>query len=307
MSRVVLISNPVASQFTGGDHRRVMAILSRGHDRVDAVWPATVAATAEESAAAAESGASTVIAMGGDGMVHHVSQGLVGTDTALGVIPVGTTNVVARLLGIPKRVSRAARIIAGAGSHRVVGTARLTLTRGATETVHHALFACGFGIDAVVVDQANADPYRKYRFGSLHYARTAIGVGLFGFPSVRPHLELRAGSRHARAASVQVQFRDIYTYFGLVPLKVAPDPPSPMTLLILERLRRRRIPRIVYNLLARRPLGEIPEFEVWEGVESLTLEAEPAVAAQADGEALGLVDAAEVDWVPESLRVITPR
>lgn len=306
MHRVVLISNPVASQFTGGDHRRVMAILSKSNDQVDAEWPPTVAATTEAAAAAAQSGAAVVVAMGGDGMVHHVSQGLVGTDTALGVIPVGTTNVVARLLGIPKRVSRAARIIAGARGHRLLGTTRLTLGRGATETVHHALFACGFGMDAMVVDRANADPYRKYRFGSLHYARTAVGVGLLKFPSVRPHLEVRAGSRRARASSVQVQFREIYTYFGLVPLKISPDPPSPMTLLVLERLRRRRIPQIAYSLLARRPLDDLPEIEVWEGVDSLALEAEPPVAAQADGESLGLVDSATVEWVPDSLRVIAP-
>lgn len=304
MNRVVVIANPVASQFTGGSHRRVMAILSRSHDEVEAVWPATAAGTAETAAAAAASGVSLVVAMGGDGMVHHVSQGLVGTEAILGVIPVGTTNVMARLLGIPKRVSRAARLIAGAESHHMLGTTRLSLTHGAIETSHHALFACGFGIDALVVNQANQDPYRKYRFGSLHYARTALGVGLIAFPRTRPHLEVRSGSRHASAASVQVQFREVYTYFGPMPLRVAPDPPAPMTVLVMERLRRRRIPRIAYNLFARRSLGVIADTEVWEHVESLTLRADPAVAAQADGEALGLVESASVEWVPDSLRVI---
>ncbi|MBW3666828.1 MAG: hypothetical protein KY394_04450, partial [Actinobacteria bacterium] len=237
MDRVVVIANPVASQFTGGSHRRVMAILSRSHHEVEAVWPATAAGTAETAAAAAASGASLVVAMGGDGMVHHVSQGLVGTEAVLGVIPVGTTNVMARLLGIPRRVSRAARLIAGAESHHMLGTTRLALTHGAIETSHHALFACGFGMDALVVNRANQDPYRKYRFGSLHYARTALGVGLIAFPRTKPHLEVRSGSRRASAASVQVQFREVYTYFGLMPLRVASDPPTPMTVLVMERLR----------------------------------------------------------------------
>lgn len=304
MNRLVLIANPVASQFTGGAHRRVMAILTKSHDQVEAVWPATAPASAEAAADAAAGGVSVVVAMGGDGMVHHVSQGLIGTETALGVIPVGTTNVIARLLGIPKRVTRAARLIAGAGERRPLGTARLSLRHGSLETSHHALFACGFGMDALVVERANQDPYRKYRFGSLHYARTALGVGLIGFPSTKPHVEVRAGARRASAASVQLQFRDIYTYFGRVPLKVAPDPPAPMTALVMERLRRRRIPGIVYNLVTSNSLAEISGMEIWSEVEEIELDADPPVAAQADGEALGRVDAARVEWAPHSLQVI---
>jgi diacylglycerol kinase family enzyme len=304
MNRVVLIANPVASQFTGGAHRQVMAILSKRHDRVEPIWPSNPASTTEAAVGAAASGASVVVAMGGDGMVHHVAQGLVGTETALGVIPVGTTNVIARLLGVPKRVSRAARLVSSADGHRLLGTTLLTLRHGTIETTHHALFACGFGMDAVVVDQADDEPYRKYRFGSLHYARTALGVALVGFPSTRPHVTVSDGFRRAHAVSVQIQFREVYTYFGMVPLHFAPDPPAPMTVLVMERLRRRRIPRIIYQLLTGGDLGEVPALEVWEGVEALDLVADPAVAGQADGEPLGLVDSARVEWVPDSLRVI---
>jgi len=306
MNRVVLIANPVASQFTGGAHRQVMAILSKRHHRVESIWPSNPASTTAAAVKAAASGASVVVAMGGDGMVHHVAQGLIGTEAALGVIPVGTTNVIARLLGVPKRVSRAARLVSSADDHRLLGTTRLTLRHGTIETTHHALFACGFGIDAAVVHQADEEPYRKYRFGSLHYARTALGVVLFGFPSTKPHVTVSDGSRRGNAVSVQIQFREVYTYFGKVPLRVAPDPPAPMTVLVMERLRRRRLPRIVYQLLTQGGLGEIPAFEVWEGVVALDLVAAPAVAGQADGEALGLVDSARVEWAPDSLRVIAP-
>lgn len=304
MSGVVVIANPVASQFTGGDHRRVMATLARTYDDVDTNWPAGPAAASEAAAEAVTSGASLVVAMGGDGMVHHVAQGLVGTETALGVIPVGTTNVIARLLGIPSRASRAARLIASDREPHLWGTLRISLRHGTVESTHHALFAGGFGIDALVVDRANADPHRKYRFGSLHYARSALGVALGGFPRVRPHIEVSQGGGRTRAVSILVQFRDIYTYFGRLPLRIASDSPAPMTVLVMERVRRRRLPRMVARLLTRQYLGDIPEMEVWERVEALELAADPPVAAQADGEALGLVDSARVEWAPDSLRVI---
>lgn len=300
----MVIANPVASQFTGGDHRRVMATLSRSYRQVEAIWPSGPADTSKTAAEAARSGATVVVAMGGDGMVHHVAQGLVGTRAALGIIPVGTTNVIARLLGVPGRAARAARLIASRREPRVWGTARLSLRRGAIETIHHALFACGFGLDALVVERANADPHRKYRFGSLHYARTALAVALGGFPRVKPHLEIAAGTRRAQAASLQVQFREVYTYFGWVPMRIAPEDPDPMTALVTSRLRRRRIPGIVSRLLLKDGVGEVPEMEVWEGVEAIELDANPSVAAQADGEPLGLIESARVAWAPDSLRVI---
>jgi diacylglycerol kinase family enzyme len=44
--------------------------------------------------------------------------------------------------------------------------------------------------------------------------------------------------------------------------------------------------------------------EVWQGIESLEVVADPPVAAQADGESLGMVDAGRVEWVPGALKVI---
>lgn len=298
-----MIANPVASQFTGGSHRDVMAELAKTHD-VEAQWPGSAPEATEAARSAVDAGASVVVAMGGDGMVHHVSQGLVGTETALGVIPAGTTNVVARLFEIPSRHSRAARLIGSDPAPRSIGTARLTLARGQTETVHHAVFACGFGLDAEVVSVADADPYRKYRFGSIHYARSALSVGFKDYPSVKPHVEFSSDGHEAMGTTALVQFRSIYTYFGRIALRFSDSEPEPMSVLVLERLRRRRIPNIFFSALFHRDLGEIEGFDVWENVKALDLKADPAVPAQADGESLGLIDGARIEWEPESLRII---
>jgi diacylglycerol kinase family enzyme len=303
MDRIVVIANPVASQFTGGMHRDVMSTLAKAHD-VEALWPPTTQETARAAAEAAAEGASVVVAIGGDGMVHHVSQGLVGTESSLAIIPVGTTNVVARLLGIPSRASRAVKLIERAPGSVRIGVVTLSLDRGSTTTTHHAIFAAGFGLDAQVVVEADQDPYKKYRFGSIHYARTALRVGLGRFPSTKPHVRVTSGSRSAESITTLIQFRDVYTYFGKLPLRIEREDPAPMTVLHMSRLRRRRVPRIVLGALGKKGLGGVSDMSVWRGVTDLELKADPPVAAQADGEALGLVNGATVKWVPDALKVI---
>lgn len=303
MERIVVIANPVASQFTGGSHRDVMAELAKTH-RVEAIWPSSASEATAATTQAVDDGASVVVAMGGDGMVHHVSQGLVGTTAALGIVPVGTTNVVARLLGIPQRHTRAARLIGRSTRAQPIGTARMTLGRGETETVHHAVFACGLGLDAEVVRVADSDPYRKYRFGSLHYAWSALAVGLRDYPSVKPHVRFDADGREKVGTTALVQFREVYTYFGRIALRFQEAPPEPMSVLVLERMRRRRVPSIVFSALAHRDLGDLADFEVWPDVDSVEFESDPPVPAQADGESLGLADRGTVEWRPDSLLVI---
>jgi len=303
MNRVVVIANPVASQFTGGSHRDVMAELAKGH-HVEAQWPGSAPEATNVARTAVEDGASVVVAMGGDGIVHHVGQALVGTDVSLGIVPTGTTNVVARLFGIPSKPSKAARLIARPQIPATVGTVRLALTRGDTETVHHAIFACGFGLDAEVVRVADSDPYRKYRFGSMHYARSALAVGVRSFPSIKPHVRLEAEGHETMATTALIQFRSVYTYFGRIGLRLVDDPPDPMAVLVMSRLRRRRIPKILFSAITHRDLAKIGGFEVWANVTALTLEANPPVAVQADGEGLGLVDGGTIGWVPDSLHVI---
>lgn len=281
-----------------------MAELATSHE-VEALWPGSATEATAAAIQAVEDGASTVVAMGGDGMVHHVAQGLIGTEAALGIVPTGTTNVVARLFQIPSKHTKAARLIARTPEPVAAGTVRMTLDRGDTRTVHNAVFACGLGLDAEVVRVADQDPYRKYRFGSLHYARSALGVGLRSYASVKPHVTFASGEHEMRGTTALIQFRDIYTYFGKVALRISDDEPDPMSVLVLERLKRRRIPNIFFSALMHRDLGSIAGFEVWPNRESLTFEADPPVPAQADGEGLGLVDGGAIEWEPDSLLLLS--
>lgn len=306
MARLMLVANPAASQFTGGDHRQILRLLTRRH-LVEAVWPKTAGDARTIAADAVTAGFDGVVAMGGDGIVHQVAQSLVGTDVYLAVLPAGTTNVFARQVGLPAKATRAARLLAGDVAVRRWPVVTVEAMTGSGEMlVHHAVFAVGVGLDADVVAAAETEPYRKYRFGAVHYARTATGLLAKDLRRRPPTVEVRAGRHLTRGLGTMAQFHDAFTYFGRWPLRFHRDPPRPMTLLTVERLPMRRLP----GLLRRTATGALPTqpgVAVWTGVEEFSITADPPALIETDGELIGAATSAHFTFRPEAMWVVGPR
>ncbi|MDR1343005.1 MAG: YegS/Rv2252/BmrU family lipid kinase [Prevotellaceae bacterium] len=66
----------------------------------------------------ADEGYDTVVAIGGDGTVNEVAQALINTNTALGIVPIGSGNGLARHLHIPMNPRKALQLIAAAKTCR---------------------------------------------------------------------------------------------------------------------------------------------------------------------------------------------
>ena len=116
--------------------------------------------------------------------------------------------------GFPTNRPAAARLLIGAHLRQPTSVLAIDGHQDQGELRRHALFAAGFGFDAAVVRAAEQEPYRKYHFGALHYARTAIGTLLTDYRKRRPHIRVTAGARAADAVAVLIQFQPVYTYFG---------------------------------------------------------------------------------------------
>ena len=78
----------------------------------------------ERCRAAVEGGATLLIVGGGDGSVGSAAQALAGTDCALGILPLGTLNHLARDLGLPFDLAKAAAAIA-TGKPRAIDVAEV--------------------------------------------------------------------------------------------------------------------------------------------------------------------------------------
>ena len=305
MQTLLLIANPAASAFTGGLHRTVVAILRKTFD-VEAAWPTNASEVEVMARKAAQRGTHVVAAMGGDGVVHHVVNGIAGSSTALGIIPAGTTNVLARILGLPSKPVAAARFLAKGQPVIQIPLATVEVASGAATTIRYATFATGVGLDAEAVRVANLEPYRKYRFGGIHYARTAVSVVLGNFIGRKPHLRVTSGSRTADAVSVLVQIHAPYTYFGRFPLAVTRRHPEHLAALIIERISLIRVPSILIHAALGWDLGRVQGVQVWDDVRRLTITADPPGFLQADGESLGEVTSVAITSAPRAVRAIAP-
>jgi diacylglycerol kinase (ATP) len=146
---IALLTNPTAGKGKGGGRVRDAA-LERMRD-CGLVVRNLQGRDADEALDLARQcvadGVGSLVVCGGDGMVHLALQAVAGTETAIGMIPAGTGNDVARYFDLPRKDPVAAADIVVAGRTRSVDLAR------AGGRYFLTVLAAGF--DAVVNERAN--------------------------------------------------------------------------------------------------------------------------------------------------------
>lgn len=127
----------------------------------------------EMAAQAMDAGCTTVIAIGGDGTVRAVAEALAGTEVALGIVPQGTGNLLARNLGVPLDDIPAALARIAESEARTID---LGWVRFGEEERAFAVMV-GFGLDAQMLVETDDD--LKDRAGWLAYVE-AMGRAMAG-------------------------------------------------------------------------------------------------------------------------------
>lgn len=304
MPSAVLISNPSASQFTGGLFREVLAELSKSF-AITTEWPTSPLETSRETRRAADAGVDVVFAMGGDGVAHHVANSLVATDTALGLIPAGTTNVLARILDVPLKPLKAAQA-SGEFSPTPTRMVRVDAHTDDGFRTRYATFSLGVGFDADVVSVADSRPYAKVRFGGVHYARTAVGRLISTWRTHEPHLRLTCDGDRFDGVVALTQVHHPYTYFGRFPLHLTNSLVDGIATLAASDLGVVRSSEIFTRAALGTKHREATGVRLWTEYQTLTIEAEPAAPFHADGEFLGIAHALEISPAEDALLVLRP-
>ncbi len=138
---------------------------------------------------ARDHGAALVLACGGDGTVRAVLTVLAGSGVELGVLPLGTGNLLARNLGIPVDDLDAALDAAVNGPVRTLDVGRVEPLQPGARQERFAIMA-GIGMDAAVM--RDAPESAKARIGWLAYLVSLVRH--LGGPGVRMRLQVDGGA-----------------------------------------------------------------------------------------------------------------
>jgi diacylglycerol kinase (ATP) len=179
MHSAVLLYNPLSGNHQEKRRQQIDAVREvLRNARVETECFATRSgpdATAQARQAVA-AGYDTVFACGGDGTINDVLQGLVGTQTALAVIPMGTANSLAHDLGLPIHPTRALRAALSGVSRRIaVGKIEYQDLAG-NPAARYFTVTAGIGVDALLFRKL--DPLTKRHLGMVSYYAKATYLWL---------------------------------------------------------------------------------------------------------------------------------
>jgi diacylglycerol kinase (ATP) len=313
MRKAILLHNPFSGRRRSRGARDVDAALavlrSGGVEAFDAPTRAAGSA-AEQVKQAISDGCDTIFACGGDGTVHDVLQGLVGTDAALGVIPLGTANALAHDLDLPLNAEGAARAALTSEPRRIaVGKLGYRDWKGNQKTCYFTV-AAGIGVDAHLFYKLNAT------------AKLHLGMGAYYARATQLWLTHRmenfgvkiADNGQPRQAEVSQVLAVRIRYFGGMLRELAPgaslDRPDLRLVLFHTRSRLAYLHYIARGLFGAR--WKVPGIEL---VHSSKIDcnsvAEPSgqksrIYVEADGELLGTLPA-EISVIPQALTILWPK
>lgn len=193
MARSVVIVNPFGSRVRDPERRAALTqAIGDALGRRDGSPPRIVETASQDQTRplvdeAVKDGAAAVIGVGGDGTLREIAASLKGTGVPLGIVPGGTGNLLAGILGVPGSLEGAVAALEEARPRTIdLGEATLRRTDVAASgqpvesdtTEEQATFAigCGTGFDARIM--ATTPPDLKRRFGKSAYFAQAIKLAL---------------------------------------------------------------------------------------------------------------------------------
>jgi diacylglycerol kinase family enzyme len=302
--RIVLVVNSFASSVTARNTVVVHRRLSRDHE-VELVETNRRGHATRFAHDAARRGADVVVGFGGDGTVNEVATGIAGSDTALGALPGGSTNVFARAIGLPNDPVAAADLLAAgidAADFRPIGLGQVN--------GRFFCFNTGVGYDAAVVAAVEKRASWKRWIGHPLFITAAVTTWLTGYDRRTPHFRVKTGVRTIDDGYFTIVMNtNPYTYLGNRALDLSHAATFDRGLVVLT-FRTMRARTILSSLAgALRGGGVEPNALLDEqtDVEHLVIEHEAPFPYQLDGDYLGETERLEFHHVPGALKLVWPR
>ena len=287
MSSTLIILNPAADSERA--QRRQAHVQSLARDCVVCATTYTGEAEAMARRGAAE-GFEKIVAAGGDGTINEVVNGLAGTGTMLGLLPIGTMNVFATELGLPVHDLELCWDIVKGDNTRAVDLPK------ANQKFFVQL--AGVGLDAQVVKETSAQLKRS--FGPLSYVISAVQIAA----RKPPKLFIQSDDTSIDEGSL-VLVGNGRLYGGPFPFfKRAALDDGLLDVIVFKRLGYLEIIKYLQDVVFSSNI-RVPEIEYFQTVR-LRVESDQTVPVELDGELVGNCPV-EFSLQENSLRVLVPR
>jgi diacylglycerol kinase family enzyme len=301
--RIVLVVNSFASSVTARNTVVVHRRLSRDHD-VELVETNRRGHATRFAHDAARRGADVVVGFGGDGTVNEVATGIAGSETALGALPGGSTNVFARAIGLPNDPVAAADLVAGgidAGNFPPIGLGQVN--------GRFFCFNTGVGYDAAVVATVEKRASWKRWFGHPLFITAALTTWLAGYDRHTPHFRVKTGNRTIEDGYFTIVMNtNPYTYLGnrALDLSHAATFDRGLVVLTFRTMRARTILSSLAGALRGGGVEPSSLLDEQTDIEHLVIEHETPFPYQLDGDYLGETERLEFHHVPDAVRLVVP-
>jgi YegS/Rv2252/BmrU family lipid kinase len=295
-ARVFAVVNARSGSCTPEDVRRALetrcAQAGLDHEVHDVVEGEDIRAIVRR---AVEDGYDVVVAAGGDGTVSAVANGLIASQTRarLGIIPLGTANVLARELGVPIGLADACDLVASPGATAAVDSMKVG--------ENHYFTQLGIGVDAAMIRDTKVE-HKKW-LGVMAYIWTAVSRFL-GFQPLR--LSISADGHRVRPRGLQVVLANSGT-LGSSGLRWGPDirPDDGRIDVCILRARTFLNYMSVFWSVLRGLHREERSIEYITARRVVAVHSDRPLPVQGDGELIGETPL-EVRVVPGAVRVVVP-
>ncbi|HEX9121987.1 MAG TPA: diacylglycerol kinase family protein [Actinomycetota bacterium] len=299
--RVLLVVNPVARTVS----RPTLAVIEKALSadfKLEVLETVERGHATEVAAQAVLDGIDLVIVFSGDGTINEVVNGLAGTEVALGVLPGGATNILARALGMPLDPVDATGVLISKALDGQAHKVHLGRADGRYFAVN-----CGAGVDAAAMARLDARfPTTKAAFERAAFRAVAREL-VASYAGRSPDLSVRVdGGEPLPSISVMIGRTDPYTYYKERGVRVTPQASleSGLDVLSARRLPRRRVVRIALQMFgsARHVRGR--DMDYMHDASRIEVASERAFPVQVDGDVMGERTALEVTLARDALWVV---
>ncbi len=254
------------------------------------VQPTRYAGHAHRLAASLAQNQDLVIAVGGDGTVNEVARGLMGSAVPLAVVPVGTANVLAKELRLPRDIPELADVIARGKVKQ--------MDMGKADGRYFVLFG-SVGFDARVTAEL-----KRIRSGHISYLDYLVPL-MRAFNSYIPHrFEVRVDGKLASRQACHLVIGNIRSYGGPLEITSRAKPDDGLLdVCIFLGARKRDVVRYVLSSIVRMHLEQSDVlYHVGRVIE---LQGARNAPCQLDGDFRGPTPT-RFEVVPRALKVIVP-